>query len=127
MIRIALSLAVLLLLAGPALPVAAQEQQVNKAEESRDKEQYEQSMKERLGKLGAQLDEVKKEAEKSSAQMKEKMKQRLAEAEKKRQEAERKLKELGQASKETWQKFSTEVEKAAREFERAFERVMKEK
>ena len=116
--------ALLFLLAGPlSLPVNGQEQQTETAGTLHDKEQYEKSMKERLGKLGARLDNLKKKADAKSVQVEGKLKERLAEAEQKRQVAARKLEELGRASQDTWHKFSADMEKAAKEFERSFERI----
>ena len=125
MIRIALCVVLLILLTGPTALLAAQDQHVYKSGEDRDKEQYERSMHERLGKLGSQLDELKKKAESRSAKVEGQMKNRLADAEKKRQAAELKLKELGLASRDSWRKFSLEMEKSAKEFERSFERALK--
>lgn len=88
------------------------------------RENYEKSMQERLGRLGARLDELKRRTEAGTERAEEKVKEQLADAEKKRREAVRKLEELGRSSKETWKKFSDEVEKAARDFEQAFERVI---
>lgn len=127
--RITLSLTMLFfILAGPlSLPVAGQEQQTVTSKAAHEKEEYEQSMKERLGKLGAQLDELKKKADAGTDRVEAKMKEQLAEAEKKRQAAVRKLEELGRVSKDSWEKFSAEAEKAAKDFEQAFERAITRK
>lgn len=126
--RMTVSLTMLLfILAGPlSLPVAGQEQP-GRSKAVQEKEEFEKSMKERLGKLGAQLDELKKKAAADKEQAEAKMKERLAEAETKRQAAVRKLEELGRASKDSWEKFSAEAEKAAKDFERAFERAITRK
>jgi len=127
--RITLPLTMLLfILAVPlSLPVAGQEQPPGRSKTAHEKEAYEKSMQERLGKLGAQLDELKKKADADKERAEAKMKEHLAEAEKKRQAAERKLDELGRASKDSWEKFSAEAEKAAKDFERAFERAITHK
>lgn len=113
-----------LLLTRPLLLPAAADQPVRKATAVGDKEKYEQSMQQRLGKLGAQLDELKRKADADSARAEKQFKAHLAEAEQKRQAAAKKLDELGRASRDSWRKFSTEMEKAAREFERAYERAV---
>jgi|GEM_PF-2301275 len=124
--RITLSLTMLsIILAGPlSLPATGQEQQTGTTKAAHEKDAYEKSMQERLGKLGAKLDELKKKAEAGSEKAEAKMKQQLAEAEKQRQVAARKLDELGRASKDSWKKFSADVEKAAKDFERAIERAI---
>jgi hypothetical protein len=127
MTRISLILAALLLLASPLSLFAAAEVPTQKAAETGDKEQYEKSMQERLGKLGAKLDELKKKADADSARAEKQLKAHLAEAEKKRQIAAKKLEELGQASRDSWKKFSAEMDKAAKEFERAYEQAVKHK
>jgi len=122
--RIILSLAMPLILAGPmSLPVVAEEQ-AGGSKALQEKEAYEKSMQERLGRLGARLDELKRRTEAGTERAEERMKDQLADAEKKRREAVRKLEDLGRSSKESWKKFSAEVEKAAKDFEQAFERVM---
>lgn len=123
--RITLSLAMLLfILAVPmSFPVAGEEQ-AGGSKAMHEKEAYEKSMKERLGRLGARLDELKKKADAEKEHAEAKMKEQLIDAETKRQAAVRKLEELGRASKDSWEKFSAEVEKAAKDFEHAFERVI---
>jgi hypothetical protein len=113
----------LLILSAPAAPAAADKLQQDPAKAAPTNEAYEQSMKERLGKLGAQLDELKKKADARSEQAEAKLKEHLAEAEIKRQEAVRKLEKLRRASKDSWEKFSADMDKAAKEFEQAFERA----
>lgn len=113
----------LFILAGPlSLPVAGEEPPTGRAKSTFDKEAYEKNMQELLGKLGAQLDELKKKTEAGTEQAETKMKAELAEIEKARQEAVRKLDALGRASKDSWEKFSAEAEKAVKDFERAMKR-----
>ena len=126
MTRILIALA-LLLSVWPAALQAAQEQQAGTTESARDREQFEQSMKERLGKLGARLDELKKDADARSTQVERNLKGHLADAEQKRHAAEQKLKELGTASRDSWRKFSAEMERAAKDFEQSFERALNQK
>jgi uncharacterized protein HemX len=123
--RMILSLAALLfILAGPlSLYAAEQEQQTTVTKTPQEKEQYEKGMKERLGKLGAQLDELKASAAAKSERAGEKMKGYVEDAEKKQKAATQKLEELGNASKDTWEKFTTEMDKAVKDFERAFDRA----
>ena len=127
--RIMLSLTMLLvILAGSlSLPVAGEEQQTGRSKAAQEKEEYERSMKERLGKLGERLDELKKKADAEKEHVEVKMKENLAEAEKKRQVAVRKLEELRRESKDSWEKFSIEAEKAAKDFEQAFDRAINRK
>jgi hypothetical protein len=116
--------ALLFILAGPlSLYAAEQEQQTVAPKSPAEKEQYEKGMKERLGKLGKELDELKATAAVKSEHAEGKMKEYLADAEKKRKVAARKLEELGKASKDTWVKFTAEMDKAAKDFERAFNRA----
>lgn len=123
--RLTLALAALLLLvAGPlSLCAAGQEKQATKPQTAHEKAQYEKSMKERLGKLGAELDELKASTATKTGQVEGKMKGYLTEAEKKRKAAARKLDELGKASSDTWEKFTADMEKAAKDFEHAFSRA----
>jgi hypothetical protein len=125
--RTILSLALLLFMLAvpPALPASGQEGATGRATTAPEQENYEKSMKERLGKLGAQLDALKREADVKAGQVEARLKADLAEAEQKRQEAARKLEELGRASKDSWEKFSAEAERAAQDFEQAFERAVK--
>ena len=88
MTRILIALA-LMVSVWPAGLQAAQEQQAVTTESARDREQFEQSMKERLGKLGARLDELKKDADARSTQVERNLKGHLADAEQKRHAAER--------------------------------------
>jgi hypothetical protein len=125
--RITLSLTLLLFtLAAPlALPAAGQESTADGSRTAQEQDHYQKSMKERLGKLGAQLDALKRDADVRAGQVEARMKENLADAEAKRQEAARKLEQLGRASKDSWEKFSAEAEKAAKEFEKAFERAIR--
>lgn len=116
-----------LLLTFPLTLAAAGDAPAQHSAAASDKEHYEQSMKERLGKLGAQLDELKKKADADSARVEKQLKAHLVEAEKKQQIATKKLEELGRASRDSWMKFSAEMDKAAREFERAYERAVRHK
>ena len=127
--RMTLALAALLfILAGPlSLYAAGQEQQAAAPKSPHEKEQYEKSMKERLGKIGKDLDELKASAAAKSEHAEGKMKEYLSDAEKKRKAAARKLDELGKASSDTWDKFTAEMEKAAKDFERAFTRAKSRK
>ncbi len=95
-----------------AAPTAAQERQ-----------QYEKSMEDRLGRLGRQFDELKDKAAGKTDQARDEMKRLLTEAEEKQEAASRKLEEMRQASKKKWRKFSSDMSNAADEFEQAFERA----
>lgn len=121
--RLTLSLTVLLfILVSPLSLIAAeQEQQTTSPKTAQEKEQFEKSMQERLGKLGKQLDELKAKAATKSEQAGKKIKDYLEDAEAKQKEAARKLYELKDASKDTWEKFSVEIDKAAQDFEKAYE------
>lgn len=108
-----------------SLPAVGQEEPAGGAKTAHEQERYEKTMKERLGKLGAQLDALKRDADVRAGQVEARMKENLADAEAKRQEAARKLEQLGRASKDSWEKFSAEAEKAAKEFEKAFDRAIR--
>ncbi len=123
--RLILSLAALLfIMAGPLPSIAAEQgQQTTAPKTPQEKEQYEKGMKERLGKLGAQLDELKAKAAARSDQAGQQMKGSLAEAEKKRKAAAVKLEEMKKTSKDKWKKFSEDMDQAARDFEKAYEKA----
>lgn len=123
--NIHLSLVMLCILAAPLpLPLSARAEQEGRAPVAQEQEAHEKSMQERLGKLGAQLDQLKRDADARKKQAEATMKKNLEEAEKKRQVAARKLAELGKASKDSWAKFSAEADRAVKEFEQAFGRVI---
>jgi hypothetical protein len=120
--------ALLFILAGPMPLIAAEpEQQTVAPKTAHEKEQYEQGMKERLGRVGADLDRLKADAAAGTGKVEGKMKEYLSDAEKKKRVAERKLDELGKASKESWKKFTGGMEKAAKDFEQAFSRAKSRK
>jgi len=122
--RITLFLTLLFMLAGPLLlPAAGEEQPVNGAEETLEREAYEKSMEERLGELGAQLDALREKANVAAEEATAQLKEQLADTEELRQEAVLKLQELERASRDSWEKFSAELDKAAKDFEQAFDRV----
>lgn len=125
--RITLCLTLMLSILGSPVTLLAsgQERHSGSSNAEHDKEAYEKSMQDRLGKLGAKLDELKQKAEAGTEKAGVKMKQQLAEAERQRQVAARKLEELGRASKQTWATFSEEMERAAKDFERAVERAIR--
>lgn len=125
MTRIILLLAALLLTFPLNPAVAGDAPLPQKRAAASDKEDYEQSMKERLGRLGAQLDELKKKADSRSDRAEKQLKNHLAEAEKRRQEAARKLAELERASRDSWRTFSADMDQAVKEFERSYERAVK--
>jgi hypothetical protein len=122
-ITLTLTLLFFILTVPLSLLAAGEEHPASRSKEMPEKEAYEKSMKERLGKLGSQLDELKEKADAKKGRAEAEMKVHLADAEKKRQAAVRKLEELRQASKDSWEKFSAEAEKAATDFEQAFERA----
>lgn len=121
--RTTLLLTLLLFILAMPLSLPAAEKQAGSSKTAQERASYEKSMQERLGKLGAQLDELKKKADAEKESAAAKMKVYLADAEKKRQVAARKLEELGRASKDTWEKFSADLDRAAKDFEHAFERA----
>jgi len=90
---------------------------------TQQREQYEKSMEERLGRLGQQLDELKAKAAGKTEQARDEMKQFMVEAEKKQEAASRKLEEMRKVSKQKWQEFSSDMNKAADDFEQAYERA----
>lgn len=121
--RTTLSLMALFFILLNPLSLIAAEQMQHAATPKTSQEQYERSMKERLGKLGEQLDNLKARAAAKSGQAEEKMLVYLAEAEEKRKAAALKLEEMKNTSKDKWEKFSSETEKAAKDFELAFEKA----
>ena len=123
--RILMSLAALFLINFSPLPAFAVEQErpATAPTTTQQREQYEKSIEERLGRLGQQLDELKAKAAGKTEQAREEMKQFLVEAEKKQEAASRKLEEMRKASKNKWQKFSSDMNKAADDFEQAYEKA----
>ena len=83
--RTILSLAMLFLICSSPVPVFAVEQERPETVPTamQQREQYEKSMEERLGRLGKQLDELKAMAAEKKEQAQVEMKQFLSEAEKK--------------------------------------------
>jgi hypothetical protein len=124
--KITLTVVLLFFVAGPlSVPAGGEEAPAGAPKAAHDKVQYEKNMRERLDKLGAKFDELKRTVDARSVKVEAKMKEHLAEAEKKRQAAALKLEELGKASTRSWKKVSAEMDKAAKDFERAFERARK--
>lgn len=116
--------ALLVILVNPLSLIAAEKEQITTAPQTaQEREQYENGMQERLGKLGKQLDELKARAASKSEQAGEKMKGYLSEADKKQKAAALKLEEMKHASKDKWGKFSSELDKAAKDFEHAYEKA----
>lgn len=118
--------ALLLITAGASISRASEEgAQKIAPEASQKKEQYENSMEERLRNLGKKLDELNAKAAQRTEEARKELNQHLKDAEKKQQAASRKLEEVRKASAERWRKFTSDMNKAADEFEKAYERAKK--
>ncbi len=116
--------AMFLIAAGPLQSYAAEkEHQPAAPQTSRQKEQYEKSMEERLKKLGRQLDELRAKAAAMTEQARKDVNSYLAEAEKKQKAASRKLDKLRKESVKKWKKFTSEMDAAMDDFERAYEKA----
>jgi len=101
----------------------AKEQQHDLTAPSQQREQYEKSMEERLGKLGRQLDELKAQAEIMTEQARKETNRYIADADKKQKKAFRKLDDMRKKSEQEWKKFSSEMNQALHDFEKAYERA----
>ena len=113
-----------LVAAGPQfLQAVENERSAASQEMSQDKEHYEKSMEERLGKLGKQLDEMKAKAAAMTEQARKDMGKYVADAEKKQKAASRKLAEMRKKSGKKWKKFASEMDAAADDFATAYERA----
>ncbi len=116
-------IASVLIAVGPWSEQSAKSDQPQALETSQQKEQYEKTMEERLGKLGKQLDELKVKTAMKSEEVRKEMSKYLAEAERKQKAASRKLEEVRQESFKKWKKLSTEMQEAMDDFERAYKRA----
>lgn len=123
--KLSLLLLLVILTGSLSMTVSGEEQKRGDSKGVIEKETFEKSMQERLGKLGAELDKLKKKGASEAEHAEARMKAAVAEAESKRRVAQGKLEELGRISKGSWEKFSLEVETAAKDFEQALERTMR--
>ena len=123
--RILFYLTALLFIAiSPLLTYGAEmEQKAAAPATSQNREHYENSMEERLKKLGKQLDELQVKAGKAAEQASKEADHQLKEANKKGKAASHELEELRKKSNEEWKKFATGMNKAADDFEKAFEKA----
>ncbi len=123
--RIALLLATPMFVIISPLPSYAADKpsQTTARDTSRDREQYERSMEERLKKVGKELDELKAKVAAAAERTEEEMKQSLAEAEQKQKMASGKLEELRKESAKRWKKLSAEMNQAVEDLEKACERA----
>ena len=87
------------------------------------REQYENSMEDRLKKIGKQLDELQAEAGRMAEQANKDLNHQLKKANKEGKAAEREFEELRKKSNEEWKKFTTDMNKAADDFEKAYEKA----
>ncbi len=122
--RIALILATPLLVVGQSASRATDKSpQATASVSSRDREQYERSMEERLRKVGRELDELKAKAGAAAERTEKEVKQQLAEAEQKEKAASRQLEKLRKESEKGWKKLSTEVNESVADLEKACAKV----
>ena len=123
--RIALLLATsILVVVGPSTSRATDEsRQATASVSSRDREQYERSMEERLRKLGRELDELRAKVAAAAERTGKEAKEQLAEAEQKEKAASRQLEKLRKESAKGWKKLSTEVNESVADLERACQKV----
>jgi F0F1-type ATP synthase membrane subunit b/b' len=112
-----------LFVVSPPSSRASDQAQQTAAEPSRQKEEYEKSMQERLGNIGKRLDELRAKADAGAEDARKELKQLVNDAEKKREAASRKFEEVRKASSEKWKKFTSDMNKAADDFEKAYERA----
>jgi uncharacterized protein YxeA len=123
--RILFLLTVLFLIViSPVISRAAETAQQSKAADPvKQKEEYEQSMEERLRILGKQLDELKVKAAARTEEARKDLNRYIKDAEKKEEAASRKLEETRKASVKMWKKFVSDMDAAADDFETAYKRA----
>lgn len=123
--RINLFIALMLLLtAVPLSALAAEQKPGTKAPEpAQQKEQYEKSMEERLGKIGKELDELKTKAADMTEEARKEVNQHIEEVEMKQKLASRKLEEIRKESQKEWKKVAGEMNAAMNELEAAYEKM----
>ncbi len=122
--KIILAIAVTISVPAIPFPVSSAVKTVEEpAGDAKQKEEYEKSMEERLGKLGKEMDELKAKAGTMAGQARSEANRYIADAERKRKAASRKLDEMKVESKKKWKKFSSEVSAAMDEFEKAYEKA----
>jgi archaellum component FlaC len=108
----------------PLSALAAEQTPCTKAPEPmHQKEQYEKSMEERLGKIGKELDELKTKAADMTEEARKEMSQQIEEVEMKQKLASRKLGEMRKESQKEWKKVADEMNAAMNELEAAYEKM----
>ena len=105
----------------PLMSYGVEKQQAAAPATSENRKQYENSMEERLKRIGKQLDELQVETGRMAEQANKEMNKQLKEANKKGEAASRELEELRKKSNEEWKKFTDGMNKAADDFEKAYE------
>ncbi|HSB32610.1 MAG TPA: hypothetical protein VLD55_13490 [Candidatus Sulfobium mesophilum] len=114
----------LLLAAVPLSALAAEQTPGTKAPETvQQKEQYEKSMEERLGKIGKELDELKTKAADMTEETRKEVNRLIEEVEMKQKLASRKLEEMRKESQKEWKKVAGEMNAAMNELEAAYEKM----
>lgn len=120
--RIVFIIALMLISAFPA-PHAGAAESTAIPNPLQEKKQYEQSMEERLGRVGKQLDEIKARTTTMTEQARKEMGQYIADAEKKQKSASHKLQKIRKESEKKWKKFVSDMDAAMDDFEKAYERA----
>jgi hypothetical protein len=104
-------------------PIAGAEKAKNGVQGSRQQEQAEKNMEERLRKLGKDLDDLKARMDAMAERARAEMNRHIAEAEKKGKVAGRELEDVKAESKKKWETFSRELNAAMDEFEKAYKKA----
>ncbi|HEY7724145.1 MAG TPA: hypothetical protein VH880_02335 [Anaeromyxobacteraceae bacterium] len=123
--RIALLLAAPMLaaIAPSSSPAAGEPREPAARDSSRDREQYERTMEERLRKLGQELDELRAQVAAAAERAGKELEQELRRAEEKHEGASRQLEKLRKESAKRWKKLAGEVNDSLSDLEKACERA----
>jgi len=105
----------------PMLSYGAEKQESATSATSENRERYQNSMEERLKRIGKQLDELQVEAGQVAEKANKEINHQLKEANKKGEAASHELEEMRKKSNEEWKKFVDGMNKAADDFEKAYE------
>ena len=97
------------------------ENSVSEQHLKQEKKKYEDTMEERLSRLGKKLDEINSKAAFMTEQARKELNQYLDVAKKKQRTALRKLREIRAESIEKWKQFTSQMDAAADNFSKAYE------
>ncbi len=116
--------AIVFITAGPSSSYSVDnENSVSGQHLKQEKKKYEDTMEERLSKLGKKLDEINAKAAFMTEQAREELNQYLDDAKKKQKTALRKLREIRRESTEKWKQFTSQMDAAADSFSKAYEKA----